>query len=276
MKLSLKIIESRGVLFIMKKIFAIMFTMIFATMMFAGCGSDAKKADVKPIIIGLDDNFPPMGFKNEKDEIVGFDIDLANEVVKRLGKKVEFKPIDWSSKEAQLKSGRISAIWNGLNITPEREKNMAFSKPYMESKQLIFVRKGEDNIQTPADLKGKVIGMQSGSTAEINLENDPEFAKTLKDVKKYADCIAAMMDLSNGRVDAIVTDEIVGRYYMSKRVGEFEVRSEPVGPVGSYGIGFAKDNTELRDEIQVVLDEMKKDGASAKISTKWFGADILY
>lgn len=263
----------------MKKIFAIMFTMIFASMMFAGCGSDAKtvkKADVKPIVIGLDDNFPPMGFKNEKDEIVGFDIDLAKAAAKRLGEKVEFKPIDWSSKEAQLKSGRISAIWNGLNITPEREKNMAFSKPYMESKQLIFVRKGQDDIQTAADLKGKVIGMQSGSTAEINMDNDPEFAKTLKDVKKYGDSIAAMMDLANGRIDAVVTDEIVGRYYMSKRQGEFEVRTEPVGPVGDYGIGFAKDNTELRDKIQKVLDEMKKDGTSAKISTKWFGADILY
>lgn len=261
----------------MKKFLTLMLTLVVATTVLAGCGGtkEAPKKEAKKIVVGLDDNFPPMGFKNEKNEIVGFDIDMAKEVSKRMNRPIEFKPIDWSSKEAELKSGRIDAIWNGLNITADRQKNMLFSKAYMECKQLLFVPVGSA-IKGQADLEGKVVGMQSASTAEINLENDPAFAKTLKEVKKYPDCIAALMDMEAGRVDAIITDEIVGRYYMGKKPGKFVALDTPIGPVGEFGIAFAKDNTVLQGEIQKVLDEMKKDGTSAKISQKWFGKDILF
>lgn len=260
----------------MKKIFALMMLVIMAGAVVAGCGADDKaktETAKKKIVVGLDDNFPPMGFKDEKNEIVGFDIDLAKEAAKRLGREVEFKAIDWSSKEAELKSGRIDVLWNGLNITDKRKENMLFSNPYMDCKQLIFVPVGSA-IKGQADLKGKVIGMQSASTAEENLDADSKFKESLKEVKKYADCISAMMDLQNGRVDAIVTDEIVGRYYMSKNEGKFVALNEAVGPVGVFGIGFRKDDSALQAEVQKALDEMKKDGTSAKISEKWFGKDI--
>ena len=261
----------------MKKFLALMLTLVVASAFVAGCGGDkaaTKKEAGKKIVVGLDDNFPPMGFKNEKNEIVGFDIDMAKEAAKRLGRPVEFKAIDWSSKEAELKSGRIDVIWNGLNITEERKKNMLFSNPYMEAKQLIFIPAGSP-VKGQADLAGKVIGMQSASTAEQNLENDKAFAATLKDVKKYPDCIAAMMDMEAGRVDAIITDEIVGRYYMEKKPGKFVALEKPVGPIGNFGIGFRLDDKALQGDIQKVLDEMKKDGTSAKISKQWFGADIV-
>ena len=261
----------------MKKFLALMLTLVVASAFIAGCGGDkatTKKEAAKKIVVGLDDNFPPMGFKNEKNEIVGFDIDMAKEAAKRLGRPVEFKPIDWSSKEAELKSGRIDVIWNGLNITDERKKNMLFSNPYMEAKQLIFVPAGSA-IKGQADLAGKVIGMQSASTAEQNLENDKAFGATLKEVKKYPDCIAAMMDMEAGRLDAIITDEIVGRYYMGKKPGKFVALEKPVGPIGDFGIGFRLDDKNLQADIQKVLDEMKKDGTSAKISKQWFGSDIV-
>ena len=261
----------------MKKFLALMLTLVVASAFVAGCGGDkaaTKKEAGKKIVVGLDDNFPPMGFKNEKNEIVGFDIDMAKEAAKRLGRPVEFKAIDWSSKEAELKSGRIDVIWNGLNITEERKKNMLFSNPYMEAKQLIFIPAGSP-VKGQADLAGKVIGIQSASTAEQNLENDKAFAGTLKEVKKYPDCIAAMMDMEVGRVDAIITDEIVGRYYMEKKPGKFVALEKPVGPIGNFGIGFRLDDKALQGDIQKVLDEMKKDGTSAKISKQWFGADIV-
>jgi polar amino acid transport system substrate-binding protein len=261
----------------MKKFLALMLTLVVASAFVAGCGGDkaaTKKEAGKKIVVGLDDNFPPMGFKNEKNEIVGFDIDMAKEAAKRLGRPVEFKAIDWSSKEAELKSGRIDVIWNGLNITEERKKNMLFSNPYMEAKQLIFIPAGSP-VKGQADLAGKVIGIQSASTAEQNLENDKDFAGTLKEVKKYPDCIAAMMDMEVGRVDAIITDEIVGRYYMEKKPGKFVALEKPVGPIGNFGIGFRLDDKALQGDIQKVLDEMKKDGTSAKISKQWFGADIV-
>ena len=260
----------------MKKFLALMLTLVVASAFVAGCGGDkaaTKKEAGKKIVVGLDDNFPPMGFKNEKNEIVGFDIDMAKEAAKRLGRPVEFKAIDWSSKEAELKSGRIDVIWNGLNITEERKKNMLFSNPYMEAKQLIFIPAGSP-VKGQADLAGKVIGIQSASTAEQNLENDKAFAGTLKEVKKYPDCIAAMMDMEAGRVDAIITDEIVGRYYMEKKPGKFVALEKPVGPIGNFGIGFRLDDKALQGDIQKVLDEMKKDGTMKKISEQWMGVDI--
>ena len=107
------------------------------------------------IVVGLDDNFPPMGFKDENNEITGFDVDLAKEASKRLGREVEFKAIDWSSKEAELKSGRVNVLWNGLDITEKRKENMLFSDPYMDNKQIIFVKKGTAGIKSEADLAGK-------------------------------------------------------------------------------------------------------------------------
>lgn len=261
----------------MRKILAFLLLTACAATLLTGCGGAAtqKGADdaKKKIVVGLDDNFPPMGFKNEKSQIDGFDIDMAKEVSKRLGREVEFKPIDWSSKEAELKSGRIDVLWNGLNITDKRKENMLFSEPYMEAKQLIFIPQGSP-IKGQADLAGKAIGLQSASTAEENLDADPQFKASLKEVKAYPDCIAAMMDLEAGRLDAIITDEVVGRYYMSKKEGKFIALETPVGPVGVFGIGFRKEDMALQSEIQKVLNQMKKDGASAKISTKWFGKDI--
>ncbi|WP_027937901.1 amino acid ABC transporter substrate-binding protein [Anaeroarcus burkinensis] len=259
----------------MKRIISVVLLLVMAGVLFAGCGSTTKTEPTKKkIVIGLDDNFPPMGFKDEKNNIVGFDIDMAKEAAKRLGIEVEFKGIDWSSKEAELNSKRIDALWNGMNITEERKKNVLFSDPYMESKQLIFVM-ANSPIKSAADLNGKVVGVQQSSIGEEVVTKDEKLKATLKDFKKYPDCVAAFMDLKTGRLDAVVTDEILGRYYMSKEPGTYIAIEQPLGEVGVYGVGFRKDDKELRDKVQNVLNEMKKDGTSAKISQKWFGADIV-
>ena len=97
----------------------------------AAASAPAAPALPAKIVVGLDDNFPPMGFRDEKGQLVGFDIDLAKEAAKRLGVEVEFKPIDWNAKEAELTGKRVDALWNGLTITEERKKNNAFTAPYM-------------------------------------------------------------------------------------------------------------------------------------------------
>ena len=260
----------------MKKLIALCVLVVMAGVVFAGCGSDsAKKADnTKKIVVGLDDNYPPMGFKDESNNIVGFDVDLAKEASKRLNREVEFKGIDWSSKEAELKSSRVDILWNGLDITEKRKENILFSDPYMDNRQIIFVKKGTTGIQGEADLKGKTVGTQSGGTAEEYIDGNADFKNSMKEVKKYSDYISAFMDLENGRLDAIVADEITGRYYMSKHPESIEAVDVAVGPVSTFGIGFRKDDQALHDEVQKVLDEMKKDGTMAKISEKWFGKDI--
>lgn len=260
----------------MKKIFALCMMLVLAVTALAGCGSNsAQKEESKKIVVGLDDSFPPMGFKDEKNEIVGFDIDLAKEVAKRLGREVEFKAIDWNSKEAELKSGRVDILWNGLDITDKRKENMLFSEPYMDNRQIVFVAKnGKVSVAGEADLAGKTIGTQSGGTTEEYFENKPELNASMKEVKYYPDYINAFMDLENGRLDAVVGDEIIGRYYISKHPDEIQAIDTVIGTVSQFGIAFRKDDQKLRDEVQKVFDEMKADGTVAKISEKWFAKDI--
>ncbi|HJF85052.1 amino acid ABC transporter substrate-binding protein [Megamonas hypermegale] len=263
----------------MKKLWTLCLAMVFGAMMIAGCGGNEQSSSEggadssKPIVIGLDDSYPPMGFKDENNEIVGFDIDLAKEAAKRLNRPVEFKAIDWSSKEAELQSGRVDILWNGLDITEERKQNMLFSDPYMKNRQVVFVPV-DVNVTSIDELKGKVIGTQSGSTAETFLDNNKEYADQFSEVKKYGDYIDAFMDLENGRIDAVVTDELVGTYYMQKHPNSFKETTIVVGEPTDFGIAFAKENTALRDEVQKVMNEMKADGTIAKISEKWFGKDI--
>lgn len=260
----------------MKKIFALCMMLVLAVTALAGCGSNsAQKEESKKIVVGLDDSFPPMGFKDERNEIVGFDIDLAKEVAKRLGREVEFKAIDWNSKEAELKSGRVDILWNGLDITDKRKENMLFSEPYMDNRQIVFVAKnGKVSVAGEADLAGKTIGTQSGGTTEEYFENKPELKASMKEVKYYPDYINAFMDLENGRLDAVVGDEIIGRYYISKHPDEIQAIDTVIGTVSQFGIAFRKDDQKLRDEVQKVFDEMKADGTVAKISEKWFAKDI--
>lgn len=250
--------------------------LVLAVTALAGCGSNsAQKEESKKIVVGLDDSFPPMGFKDEKNEIVGFDIDLAKEVAKRLGREVEFKAIDWNSKEAELKSGRVDILWNGLDITDKRKENMLFSEPYMDNRQIVFVAKnGKVAVAGEVDLAGKTIGTQSGGTTEEYFENKPELKASMKEVKYYPDYINAFMDLENGRLDAVVGDEIIGRYYISKHPDEIQAIDTVIGTVSQFGIAFRKDDQKLRDEVQKVFDEMKADGTVAKISEKWFAKDI--
>ncbi len=105
----------------------------------ASAGS-AAAVEGQTVVVGLDDNFPPMGFRDDKNELVGFDIDMARAAAEHAGLKVEFKPIDWSAKESELNSKRVDMLWNGLTITDERKQNILFSNPYMENHQIIVVR----------------------------------------------------------------------------------------------------------------------------------------
>ncbi len=225
------------------------------------------------IVIGLDDNFPPMGFRDDKNQLVGFDIDLAREAGKRLGIEVEFKPIDWNAKEAELSGKRVDVLWNGLTITEERKKNIAFTAPYMQNHQIVVV-KADAAIKAKADLAGKVVGVQDGSSAVEAIEKDAATAQSFKQLKKYCDNVTALMDLSAGRVDAVVLDEVVGRYYSAKKPGEYAVLDEHFG-TEDYGVGLRQDDAALRTRLDEVLTAMKGDGSGARIAEQWFGKNIL-
>jgi len=266
----------------MKKQVSVLLMALAASVALLGCDKkeEATPAAAAPapvavskIVVGLDDNFPPMGFRDEKNELVGFDIDLAREAAKRLGAEVEFKPIDWNAKEAELNGKRVDVLWNGLTITEERKANIAFTAPYLENRQIIIVT-ADSKIKDKAGLARKVIGVQEGSSAVEAIEKDAATAKSFKQLKKFGDNVTALMDLSAGRLDALVVDEVVGRYYTAKKPGEYVVLEENFG-TEEYGVGVRKDDGELLAKLQKAIDEMKQDGSAARISTQWFGKDIV-
>lgn len=234
----------------------------------AGCTSSANK-DESTIVIGIDDKFAPMGFRDEQNEIVGFDIDYARAAAEKMGKKASFQPIDWSSKELELNSGRIDMIWNGYTITDERKEKVLFTKPYLENSQ-VAITLMDSPITKLDELEGKNVGLQALSSAADALAASP-----LKDKVKtseFKDNVLALTDLKTTRLDAVIIDEVVARYYMSKEEGKYKLLDEALAPE-QYGIGIKKGNEELLNQLQKALDELNADGTAAKISTKWLGED---
>jgi polar amino acid transport system substrate-binding protein len=252
--------------------FFMAFTLVFLT----GCAKTSSTSGTKSnnkFVVGLDDNFPPMGFRDEKGEIVGFDIDLAKEAAKRMGMTVEFKPVEWDGVIMSLKNKDIDVIWNGLTITDKRKEQINFTKTYLQNKQIIVVKEGS-KFTKKADLNGKVVGIQMGSSSEEALNGDKDLVKSLKEVRKFSDNTQALLDLKNGGIDAVVVDEIVGRYYIAKKPGEYKVLDQDLGKE-DYGVGVRKEDKDFLQKLDKALDEMKKDGTADKISEKWFGKGIV-
>lgn len=275
----------------MKKKLALILLLCFSlSLVFTGCSSSQKEEpapapsaadtswdDIQEkgvMVVGLDDAFPPMGFRDENNEVVGFDIDLAKEAAKRLEVDVEFQPIVWETKVEELDSGNIDMIWNGLTITEERKGQMAFTTPYIEDRQIIVVTP-DSAITSKKDLAGKKVGIQAASSAIEAVEADAATYETIKDtLLEFESNDLALRDLKGGGLDAVVVDEVVGRYYIAKHPGEYKVLDENFG-VEAFGVGLRKGDQAFLTELQRVLDEMKADGTSKAISEKWFGEDII-
>lgn len=264
----------------MKKVVSIFLILTMLCGVFAGCSNAASSATKEKLIVGLDDSFPPMGFRDENNNIVGFDIDLATEVAKRLDMEVEFKPIEWATKTMELDNDRIDLIWNGLSVSPEYEEAMLLSKPYLANAQVVVVM-ANSTIKTKADLAGKIVGIQMGSTAEQALSKD-EISSQIAQVKQYADNVSALLDLKKGITEAVVLDEVVARYYAAKENAKdgvteeekYVVLEEALAPE-EYAVAFKKGNTALCDKVMGAFDEMVEDGTAGKISEKWFGEDKI-
>ena len=262
-----------------KKIALCIAMLLAAAMLFAngtkeeGQDLSLKKVQDKGVfVLGLDDSFPPMGYRDENGEIVGFDIDTAKEVCKRIGVTLKCQPIDWAAKEQELATGNIDCIWNGFTITPERLEALTFSDPYVDNAQVAIV-KGSSGINKLADLKGKTVGVQAGSSEQDAIADTEGFEESLKGIVEFKDNLTALMDLEIGGVDAVVMDLLVANDNINRSGKDFRIVDEHLANE-EYGIGFRKGDVALRDAVQGALNDMAKDGTLAEISAKWFGADI--
>ena len=223
------------------------------------------------LIVGFDQDFPPMGFVGDNGEYTGFDLDLAKEVASRLGLEYKAQPIAWDSKDMELESGNIDCIWTGFTITG-REDDYTWTTPYMANKQ-VFVVANDSDIKSQADLAGKVVEVQADSSAEAALKENQDLANTFGQLLTTPDYNTAFMDLEQGAVDAVAMDVIVAGYQIKQRNADFKILDDSLSEE-EYGVGFKKGNTELRDKVQGALEEMAADGTLAKISDEWFGEDV--
>ncbi len=264
----------------MKKLLTVLIIALVSLSLFAQGSKESASEDLSlkkiqdkgEFILGLDDSFPPMGYRDENGEIVGFDIDCAKEVCSRLNVKLVCQPIDWAAKEQELATYNIDCIWNGFTITPERLNNLTFSDPYVKNAQVCVV-KSSSPVNTLADLKGKNVGVQAGSSAQDAISDTEGFEESLKAVVEFKDNLTALMDLEIGGVDAVVMDLLVANDNINRSGKDFRIISESL-VAEEYGIGFRKGDVALRDAVQNALNDMAKDGTLASIATKWFGADI--
>lgn len=275
-----------------KKLALILVLCLSLSLLVIGCSNNAEPeepADQTPaatdtsfqkikdqgyFIVGLDDAFPPMGFREEgTNEIVGFDIDLAKEAAQRMGVEVKFQPVIWDTITEELNGGNIDAVWNGCTITPSRQEQMAFTKPYIVDKQIIVVQM-DSTLADKAALAGKKVGIQAASSAIEAVEKDKATFDSLGELVQFDNNVDALLDLKSGRIDAVVVDEVVGRYYLAKHAEDYKVLEENFGEE-DFGVGVRKSDVTFLEELQKALDEMKADGTSAEISKKWFGEDIL-
>ena len=276
----------------MKKISLAVFAMMMVAMLavFAGCSSSSDTnsgtadsgtaqdnslqnvLDKGTLVLGLDDSFPPMGFRDENNNIVGFDIDVATEVANRMGVELKLQPIEWSTKEMELNTGSVDCLWNGLSIDDERKQAMDLSEPYMTNRMVLVVL-NDSEYTDQASLAGKTIGVQNGSTAEKILE-ESDFSKTIGNTIAFKDNVTAFMELETKGIDAIFMDEVVANYAITSQNKDFKVLEDGLTEE-EYAVGFKKGNTALKNEVQKYIDEMKADGTMTQISEKWFGKDVV-
>lgn len=232
----------------------------------------AYAEESEDFIVGFDAEFPPYGYMDENGEYVGFDLDLAKEVCKRRGWNFVARPIAWDSKNAELASGSISCIWNGFTING-LEQDYTWSTPYVDNSQVVIVKKDSD-IKGLSDLEGKILAVQSDSSALKALtgkdatKENIALAESLQILQEVSDYNSAFMNLESGMIDAVAMDIGVASYQLSTQSDIFTMLEEPIS-TEKYGIGFKLGNTELRDEVQDTLFEMLDDGTFAQIATKW-------
>lgn len=264
---------------------ALSLVMVVGTLAFTSCGKKddgASKDDAMSqlanegkLVVGLDDTFAPMGFRDENGDLVGFDIDFANAVGEKLGVTVEFQPIKWDAKDMELSSKNIDCVWNGMSVTPDRKEAMALSNKYLDNTIILMAEKGSDvEIKSAKDLAKYNIGTQVDSAALNTLEENEEYDSFKDKVTTYDSYDTALLDLKAGRVDVIAIDQVLGEYKNNNLNGELAVCDYDLGE-DAYAIGFRKDDTALRDAVNDAIKSLIDDGTAEEISNKWFGKNIV-
>ncbi|MBL5772137.1 amino acid ABC transporter substrate-binding protein [Heyndrickxia sporothermodurans] len=264
----------------MRKYWLLMLALLVFLGIASGCGSketggSSKKGvldrveDAKVLKVGFEGTYPPFNFLNDKKEYEGFDVDISNEMAKRLGVKTEFVATKWESLIGGLKSDKFDIIIGQMTVTDERKKSVDFTDPYVVTGSVLVTRKDTDNIKVLNDIKGKDVGVGGGTTFE-------EVAKSVDgaNVKLYKAMNDYVQDLINKRLDVIINDQLLMSYNIKEKNLPIQITSDILNK-DEIGMAVKKGNEDFVKKVNQILQEMKEDGKYNEIYKKWFGTEPL-
>ncbi len=258
----------------MKKIIAAILAILMLTGLLAACGQQGGGwAEIEKrgeLIVGLDDTFAPMGFRDDDDNLVGFDIDLANAVGRELGVQIKFQPINWKANISELNAKRVDVLWNGMSATPARQEALSLTNKYLNNEIVIMSYKDGFNIKSAGELKDAKIGTQSSSAALEVLEGSDNYDEFKDNISLYDTYLEASLDMETGRIDCIVVDRVYGDYMNTKLENKMSTSDFDFGD-DLYAIGCRKEDTDLVKKLNDALKRLIDSGEAAQISIKWFG-----
>lgn len=224
-------------------------------------------ASAQEMKLGANIGNVPWEFQDEKGEFVGFEIDLAKEVAKRLGMTVNVVNIPFNGLFAAVQSGQIDAAVSSITITKKRLESVSFAQPYYDSDQSLAVKSSSD-VKDLATMSGKVAAVDTGSTGDMWATQNKDKYK-FSDIRRYEGLSPAMLDLAAGRIDGYISDIPAVQYYIKDKPVYKVVERIPTGE--QYSMMFAK-NSPLAAKVDAEITKLKQDGTLAKIHEKWFGA----
>lgn len=264
-----------------KKILSLLAILVMATFLFAGCGSsNSSTATTDPLkdgvlSIAVDDTYLPMEFRDDKNELVGFDIDFGKALADKLGVKPEFTTVAWDGIFTGLTANQYDIIISSTSVTPERQKSYSQSDPYISNGIVIVSRTDDANKATTFEmLDGKTVGVQLETSADIAAQKLIEQTGKNVNLKQFDAMLDAFSALEGKQIDYIMTDSGVAEYYAAQKPDVFTVSSTTPLTNEPIGTTTTKENAALTEKINTAIKELRSEGKLKEISQKWFGKDV--
>ena len=254
----------------MKKVLALVLALVMALSLVACGGNNNNEGDdgKKTFVMGIDPEYPPFSYLDENGEYAGFDVEICKAACDLLGWDFKVFGVNWEQKLVQLDAKECDCIWSGMTILDSmKDAGYVISAPYYDNTQVIMVKEGSD-IKSSADLAGKVVAVQLGTSGESLLKGDlADMAATFDELTTCDSFLKCFTELDSNGVDAVFVDKPVAESYAAKNEG-FTIIDENLG-AEQYGIAFRADDAELCASIEDAVAKLVENGTYAEIAAKY-------